>query len=714
MKPAASNMEPEATPQVPTDPTRPALVRYVAASLVFIIAIAALGSYISVTFFRQARANIQVDLAAVAAFKTNQLVEWTGFMRGYLSQQPDSPLPTIWARWLAAGAPEGADQDWLRERLAFMQSQVHEIGEIHLFDTAGRLHLGTNPQGHPPLDVTSRAVIEQVINTRQPALLDFHPHPHNGKSQAVLGFVVPLLAHAAGEVRVVGILIGEIDPLQHFYPMVQSWPLASNTTEAVLFRVDGDKIVYLSPLLHSVSPPLSLHRSLDDPKLLAAKAMRQGTGVVDGVDYDDEPAIGVVSRVTGTDWFLLTKMDYPEMFQEAWLNTQRLALALATLAAAVLLVIRLLWRKAMVQTELELVQFTQRLDLAQRKQVEASAALDRSEAMFRTYFNRAMVGMATTSPAKQWIEVNPALCRILGYSREQLLTKTWTELTHPEDLASSVARFERVLSGRSTVMCWNSVSFVRTAASSMPTSLPRRCDEPTSRDFFVAFIEDISARKRSERALAESERRLKLALEAANEAMWDWDVHTDIVIVSLAYYRMLGEEPDGQPLSFAQWYEKMHPADRQTIGEALREAVAQGRERIEFEYRMRTQIGGWCWIHSYGKTVERDAEGRTSRMIGINLDDTARRQAVEHRQREADRTSGMLMLSEIENDLEEPIILRFGLELAEKLTDSQFAFLYFIDDDQQTLDLAIWSGHADRMVSANAHDSKHLGTQDGF
>ena len=402
------------------------------------------------------------------------------------------------------------------------------------------------------------------------------------------------------------------------------------------------------------------------------------------------------------------------MFQEAWLNTQRLALALATLAAAVLLVIRLLWRKAMVQTELELVQFTQRLDLAQRKQVEASAALDRSEAMFRTYFNRAMVGMATTSPAKQWIEVNPALCRILGYSREQLLTKTWTELTHPEDLASSVARFERVLSGRSTVMCWNSVSFVRTAASSMPTSLPRRCDEPTSRDFFVAFIEDISARKRSERALAESERRLKLALEAANEAMWDWDVHTDIVIVSLAYYRMLGEEPDGQPLSFAQWYEKMHPADRQTIGEALREAVAQGRERIEFEYRMRTQIGGWCWIHSYGKTVERDAEGRTSRMIGINLDDTARRQAVEHRQREADRTSGMLMLSEIENDLEEPIILRFGLELAEKLTDSQFAFLYFIDDDQQTLDLAIWSGHADRMVSANAHDSKHLGTQDGF
>ena len=67
--------------------------------------------------------------------------------------------------------------------------------------------------------------------------------------------------------------------------------------------------------------------------------------------------------------------------------------------------------------------------------VRASSRERESERRGKVFFESAMVGMAMVSLDKQWVAVNPALCRILGYSAEQLLHKTWADVTHPDDLA---------------------------------------------------------------------------------------------------------------------------------------------------------------------------------------------------------------------------------------------------------------------------------------
>jgi PAS domain S-box-containing protein len=56
-----------------------------------------------------------------------------------------------------------------------------------------------------------------------------------------------------------------------------------------------------------------------------------------------------------------------------------------------------------------------------------------------------LIGMAMSSPTKGILEVNDELCRILGYQRSELLQKNWAEITHPDDLASDVAQFNRVM-----------------------------------------------------------------------------------------------------------------------------------------------------------------------------------------------------------------------------------------------------------------------------
>ncbi|MDK9726253.1 MAG: PAS domain S-box protein [Sterolibacteriaceae bacterium MAG5] len=82
-----------------------------------------------------------------------------------------------------------------------------------------------------------------------------------------------------------------------------------------------------------------------------------------------------------------------------------------------------------------------------RRRRKAEAGLRDSEDLFRSYFEHALIAMAITSPEKGWVVANEALCKLLGYSLEELRATTWNQLTHPDDLAADLAHFERMLAG---------------------------------------------------------------------------------------------------------------------------------------------------------------------------------------------------------------------------------------------------------------------------
>jgi PAS domain S-box-containing protein len=132
----------------------------------------------------------------------------------------------------------------------------------------------------------------------------------------------------------------------------------------------------------------------------------------------------------------------------------------------------------------------------------AEEALRASDERFRRSFELGLIGMAISSPTKAWVEVNDQLCQTLGYERSELVTLTWAELTHPADFAADLANFDRVMAGEIDGYSMEK-RFIRKDGEVIHTAISVKCLRRAdgSVDYFVALIQDITARMRAESAL---------------------------------------------------------------------------------------------------------------------------------------------------------------------------------------------------------------------
>ncbi|MGZ8625224.1 MAG: PAS domain S-box protein [Actinomycetota bacterium] len=142
----------------------------------------------------------------------------------------------------------------------------------------------------------------------------------------------------------------------------------------------------------------------------------------------------------------------------------------------------------------------------------------------------------------------------------------------------------------------------------------------------IAVSLDISARKRAQMALAASEERLKIALDAGRMGTWDWDMRAGTMRWSESLEQIHGLEPGTFGGMFEHFQADVHPEDRAHVLGSIERAVDEGREWI-LDYRIvRPKDGAVRWLTVRGRVL-RDDDGRPSGMAGVCADITERKQA---------------------------------------------------------------------------------------
>jgi PAS domain S-box-containing protein len=125
------------------------------------------------------------------------------------------------------------------------------------------------------------------------------------------------------------------------------------------------------------------------------------------------------------------------------------------------------------------------------------------------------------------------------------------------------------------------------------------------------------------------ERRLNLALEGSNLALWDWNIETGALYLSPHWSLMRGGEPREILTTAAELVDAVHPDDKAYLREQMLAALKSDSGSYRTEHRVGTLDGQWKWIQSDGKVVERAASGRALRMTGTNADISERKRAEE-------------------------------------------------------------------------------------
>ncbi|QQS08238.1 MAG: PAS domain S-box protein [Phycisphaerales bacterium] len=145
----------------------------------------------------------------------------------------------------------------------------------------------------------------------------------------------------------------------------------------------------------------------------------------------------------------------------------------------------------------------------------------------------------------------------------------------------------------------------------------------------VMYTRDITDEIEKERLTQEQSERLDLTINAVGMGTWDWDIPSGQVAFNDHWLRMLGFERDDLLGDVTTWEGLLHEDDRDRVIQAL--AMHPTGKAVEFreEVRMRRKDGGWTWVETTGRVIQRDAQDCPIRMVGVHVDNTLSHKAAD-------------------------------------------------------------------------------------
>ncbi|WP_428487072.1 PAS domain S-box protein [Rhodopila sp.] len=252
-----------------------------------------------------------------------------------------------------------------------------------------------------------------------------------------------------------------------------------------------------------------------------------------------------------------------------------------------------------------------------------AVALAESEQRFRDLFEQSPSGIILADPeTTQVVDCNEAAASFVGYPVEEFrqvkLIDLSLQTTHERILdvgravaGGEVSRYETWVQGR------------QGPRDLLIAVAPVRVD---GRTLMLISQLDVTELRAAEAGLRLNEERLELARQGASLGIWDWDIANKSLSWSDHQWHLHGLDPLPDGPTPEVWRQVIHPADTDRVGRELRRALKQPSYPFATEFTVVLKDGAHRRLLARGQTI-RNTQGRAVRLVGINMDVTARYEA---------------------------------------------------------------------------------------
>lgn len=249
---------------------------------------------------------------------------------------------------------------------------------------------------------------------------------------------------------------------------------------------------------------------------------------------------------------------------------------------------------------------------------QAEEILRVSEEKFSKAFGSspAPISISTLKDGR-YIEVNDSFLQLSGYSRQEIIGKSIFDL-------NLIVPSRKTLKLRHKLQKHGIVRNLeidyRTKSGEVRTVLlSAEYIDLGGQACVLAVVKDITERRQIQEELRESEERWQLALRGNNDGIWDWNLKTGEVVVSLRLKQIIGYEDQDVFSHIAQWIRSIHPDDFDSVMQARQAHLNKSTPYYYAEYRLRCQDNTYKWILDRGQALW-EQQGKPVRMVGSITD----------------------------------------------------------------------------------------------
>lgn len=566
--------------------------------ILFTLVITVGGYFVFQHYKDSIRKDKQDELGAIAELKIRQITTWMAERKADAQVFREDQLFTAAVEtWLKQGGQNDETRAKLLARLSSLQHAHSAFGytSISLLDDQAMLRLSSSTE-EAAQQAHEKAQVLDSMRTGQSFMSDIHQGKRGRLDVLETDLVAPLIVAKGQQAHAIGAVLLHIDPHQFLFPLIQRWPTPSPSAETVLVRRDGDTAVFLNELHYRKNAPLAMRLPLNQRQLLATKAVMGKEGVVEGVDYRGVPVVGFLSKVSGTPWFMIAKVDKAEIYAPINRLANWILLLMLCLIGAGGGIVVFWWKKARTQYESHLKhqRLVKHLDFLAR------------------YANDIILLLDSTGKI---VDFNDRALAAFGYTAEEFLRKNVDGL-RTIDFSRPLAERLRQIDQAGGAMIFESM-FTRKNGENFPIEVSVRTINIDGEKFYQGIIRDITERKKAEDEILRQKRFFRQVIDSDPNYIFVKDADGRFLLANEAMAKSYGQTTDsiiGKKCSEIV----DNPGQVAAYEAANREVLENRQERVAIESGI-TVNSETQWFQTIRKPLEQDDGKVCVLTIAVNI-----------------------------------------------------------------------------------------------